>query len=79
MQEKTVPKPKVSQVKHWFYEKELSNQYVEVFYADIDAAFIKATPLVKGYKIKYFYGETAWMDSRRYANDVYVKWDHAHN
>jgi hypothetical protein len=66
-------KPKVGQVKQWFYDAELSNQIVEVYYADIDNAFIKAAPVVKGYKVKYFYGETAWMDSRRYAGDVYTQ------
>lgn len=66
-------KPKVRQVKQWFYDAELSNQIVEVYYADIDNAFIKAAPVVKGYKVKYFYGETAWMDSRRYAGDVYTQ------
>ena len=66
-------KPRVGQVKHWFYDAELSNQIVEVYYADIDNAFIKAAPVVKGYKVKYFYGETAWMDSRRYAGDVYTQ------
>ena len=66
-------KPKVGQVKHWTYDPELSNQIVEVYYADIDNAFIKAAPVVKGYKVKYFYGETAWMDSRRYAGDIYTQ------
>lgn len=66
-------KPKVGQVKQWTYDAELSNQMVEVYYADIDNAFIKAAPVVKGYKVKYFYGETAWMDSRRYAGDVYTQ------
>lgn len=66
-------KPKVSQVKQWTYDAELSNQIVEVYYADIDNAFIKVAPVVKGYKVKYFYGETAWMDSRRYAGDVYTQ------
>ena len=66
-------KPKVGQVKQWFYDAELSNQIVEVYYADIDNAFIKAAPVVKGYKVKYFYGETAWMDSRRYAGDIYTE------
>lgn len=66
-------KPRVGQVKHWTYDPELSNQIVEVYYADIDNAFIKAAPVVKGYKVKYFYGETAWMDSRRYAGDIYTQ------
>lgn len=66
-------KPKVANVKVWTYDAELSNKIVEVYYADVDNAFIKATPMVKGYRTKYFYGETAWMDSRRYAGDVYTQ------
>jgi hypothetical protein len=66
-------KPKVSQVKQWTYDADASNQIVEVYWADIDHAFFKAAPVVKGYKVKYFYGETAWMDSRRYAGDIYTQ------
>lgn len=66
-------KPKVSDVKTWIYASDLGNNIVEVYYADIDEAFIKAAPLVKGYRTKYFYGETAWMDSRRYASDIYTE------
>jgi hypothetical protein len=66
-------KPKVGQVKHWTYDEDASNQIVEVYWADIDNAFFKAAPVVKGYKVKYFYGETAWMDSRRYAGDIYTQ------
>ena len=66
-------KPKVSEVKAWIYASDLGNKIVEVYYADIDDAFIKAVPLIKGYKIKYFYGENAWSDSRRYAGDIYNK------
>lgn len=66
-------KPKVSDVKRWIYDVDLSNPIVEIFWADINSDFYKATPLVKGYRTKYFYGETAWMDSRRYAGDVYTE------
>ena len=66
-------KPKVSEVKQWFLMEDNSNSIVRVYYADIDDAFIKAVPLRKGYKVKYFYGENAWSDSRRYAGDVYNK------
>jgi hypothetical protein len=66
-------KPKISDVKTWIYASDLGNNIVEVYYADIDDAFIKAAPLVKGYRTKYFYGETAWMDSRRYAGDIYTE------
>jgi hypothetical protein len=64
-------KPKVSQVKEWTFDPDVSNQIVEIYWADIDHDFFKAAPVVKGYRTKYFYGETAWMDSRRYANDIY--------
>ena len=66
-------KPKVSEVKNWLFNKETSSPVVEVYYADIDDAFMKAVPLIKGYKIKYFYGENAWSDSHRYARDIYNK------
>lgn len=66
-------KPKVSEVKQWFLIKDSSNSIVRIYYADIDDAFIKAVPLRKGYKVKYFYGENAWSDSRRYAEDIYNK------
>ena len=69
-------KPKVSEVKVWYKMDDDSNQVATVAYADIDDAFIKVLPLIKGYKVKYFYGETAWMDSRRYAGDIYTKWMH---
>lgn len=66
-------KPKVSEVNKWIIMEDDSNKYVNVYYADIDDAFIKATPVIKGYKVKYFYGENAWSDSRRYAGDIYSK------
>jgi hypothetical protein len=66
-------KPKVSEVKAWIYASDLGNKIVEIYYADIDDAFIKAIPLVKGYRTKYFYGETAWSDSQMYARDIYTE------
>jgi len=72
-----VSKPKVSEVKSWYLMKDDSNECAALYYSDIDDAFIMVLPLRKGYKKKYFYGETAWMDSRRYANDIYTKWMHA--
>ena len=72
-------KPKVSEVKNWLFNKETSSPIVEVYYADIDDAFMKAVPLIKGYKIKYFYGENAWSDSRRYAGDIYNKHIYSNN
>lgn len=68
-----ITKPKVSEVNKWIIMEDSSNKYVNVYYADIDDAFIKVTPTVKGYKIKYFYGENSWSDSRRYAGDIYSK------
>jgi len=66
-------KPKVSEVKQWFLMEDASNSIVRVYFADIDDAFIKAVPRRKGYRTKYFYGENAWSDSRRYAADIYSK------
>ena len=64
-------KPKVSEVKEWIPMVDNSNPIAKVYYADIDDAFIKVTG--KGVRTKYFYGENAWADSRRYANDIYSK------
>ncbi len=64
-------KPKVSDVKHWDIVMELSNSIANVYTADIDDFFFKVTG--KGVKTKYFYGETAWQDSQRYASDAYFK------
>lgn len=60
-------KPKVSEVNEWILNEDLSNPSVNVYYADIDAFFFRAVG--KGIKTKYFYGETAWQDARRYADD----------
>jgi hypothetical protein len=64
-------KPKVSEVTEWILMLDNSNPVVKVYYANIDDAFIKVAPIKLGYKVKYFYGENAWADSRRYANDIY--------
>jgi hypothetical protein len=64
-------KPKVSEVKEWILMPEDGNAIAQVYYADIDDAFIKVTG--KKVKTKYFYGENAWSDSRRYAYDAYIK------
>jgi hypothetical protein len=71
-------KPRVSEVKAWYPMKEDSNDSAALYYADIDNAFIMVQPLKQGYKKKYFYGECAWMDARRYAGDIYTKWIHSH-
>ena len=69
-------KPKVSEVKEWILMVDNSNPIAKVYYADIDDAFIKVIPKMKSYKVKYFYGENAWSDSRRYAGDIYTNYIH---
>jgi len=66
-------KPKVSEVNKWELMPEESNRIVQVHYADIDDAFMRVKPMVKGYRIKYFYGENAWSYALRYASDIYSK------
>lgn len=58
-------KPKVSEVKEWLTL--YSSEKVVVQEADIDSAFRRVIP--SGMKPKYFWGETAWSDSARYASD----------
>ena len=69
-------KPKVSEVKVWTLMPDLASPLAKVYYADIDDAFLKVKPRLKGYKVKYFYGENAWADARRYAGDVYTAYMH---
>lgn len=69
MYRSTLTKPKVSEVKHWELHVELSNPIAKVYTADIDDFFFKVTG--KGVRTKYFYGENAWSDSKRYASDNY--------
>ena len=66
-------KPKVSQVKSWYPIKDMSNDSAGVYYADINDDFIMVLPLKQGHKKKYFYGELAWSDARRYAYDINIK------
>lgn len=77
MYHSNLTKPKVSDVKMWEQHTELSNRFVDVYYADIDHFFFKVVPIKQirqaGHKLKYFYGETAWQDSQRYAHDIYFK------
>lgn len=59
-------KPKVSDVKEWLTL--YSSDKVVVQEADIDSAFRRVKPAgEKNYK--YFWGETAWSDSARFASD----------
>ena len=60
-------KPKVSEVKQWLCDGELSNENAYVYVSDIDSAFFKVA--VPGQRPRYFYGESAWQDSARYARD----------
>jgi hypothetical protein len=66
-------KPSVSQVKSWYPIEEESNDSAKLYYADIDDAFIMVLPMKQGYKKKYFYGELAGSDARRYAYDIHIK------
>ena len=66
-------KPKVSEVKSWYTMKDESNDSAGVYYADIDNFFLMVLPLKKGYKKKYFYGENAYSDAKRYAYDIHIK------
>ena len=78
MYRSNLTRPKVSEVERWDINEDISNQYAKVYYANIDHFFMKVVPQLKqnrsnGFKIKYFYGETAWQDSQRYAHDIYFK------
>jgi hypothetical protein len=63
-------KPKVSQVTKWVEVEFISNSVAKVFVADNYDDFWK---VVGGGKTKYFYGETAWQDAKRFASDVYCR------
>ena len=52
---------------------EESNDTAKLYYADIDNAFIRVMPNPNIGKVKYFYGELAWSNARRYAYDLHVK------
>lgn len=61
-------RPKVSQVNSWELH-ELSNEVAKVYVADIDYGFFYKVEVI-GFKPKYFYGESAWQDASRHANDA---------
>lgn len=69
MYKSQITKPKVGDVKQWIFHEENSNPHAQVFTADIDDFFFKVCG--SGIRTKYFYGETAWHDARRYASDHY--------
>ena len=69
-------KPKVSEVSAWYLDNELSNDAALVWWSeDHMGLFAKVTTL--GSKPKYFYGETAWQDAKRFAGDMYNPHIHA--
>jgi hypothetical protein len=75
-------KPKVSQVSEWkmIYNDELHNHWrgdafngvIVVSYGYPFADYLRAiyTPVTGKRVIKYFYGERAWDECRRYAEDL---------
>lgn len=69
MYKSRLTRPHVREVNEWRIIEDSSNPVATVYYADIDNFFMKV--VAKGRKPKYFYGETAWSDSARYAGDMY--------
>jgi len=61
-------KPSITAVKEWeiAYESELVR--VEVGTAVFDADYWKVVPT--GKRATYFYGESAWSNSQRFARDI---------
>ena len=68
MSSSRLQRPHVSEVSRWIEDEEERNQVAKLYFADIDDAFWKV--VAEGKKPKYFYGETAWQDARRYAYDM---------
>jgi len=62
-------RPSVNDVSEWMLH-ENSNPTAQVFVADIDFGFFYCVK-VTGKRPKYFYGETAWQDAERYADDCH--------
>lgn len=63
-----MPKPSVNAVKEWEVVFESEIVRVEVGTAEFPEDYWKVIPA--GQKPKYFYGELAWSDSRRFASDL---------
>jgi hypothetical protein len=63
-----MPKPAVSLVSDWELVFESDLVRVEVGTAEFPEDYWKVTPA--GERPKYFYGESAWSDSRRFASDL---------
>ena len=68
MNRSRLQRPHVNEVSRWIEDEELSNEVAKVYVADIDFAFQKV--VANGKRPKYFYGETAWQDAKRYAYDM---------
>ena len=62
-------KPSVTKVKDWYVCYDSDTVEVAVGTAVFDNDYWKVVNKVTGKK-KYFYGESAWSDSRREANDI---------
>jgi len=62
-------KPSVTAVKDWYVAYDSDTVQLEVGTAVFDEDYWKVVNKVTGQK-KYFYGESAWSDSRREANDI---------
>ena len=62
-------KPKVSEVSAWWFDNELSNPSAEVWWSE-DHMGDFAKVISKGNKPKYFFGESAWSNARRWADDL---------
>lgn len=68
-------KPKVSEIKNWIQNPFISYSSVVIYQAEENEDFFKVES--KGFKTKYFYGETAWQDAERYASDIYFQKQYA--
>ena len=66
-------RPSVRAVSKWT-PHENSNDTAKVYVADIEYGFFYKVE-APGKKPKYFYGETAWQDAKRYADDQH-RWEY---
>ena len=64
-------RPAVSAVNVWTLH-EHTNPTARVYVADIEPGFFYKVE-VTGKRPKYFYGETAWQDAKRYADDQHIR------
>ncbi len=64
-------RPSVRSVSKWT-EHENSNETAKVYVADVEYGFFYKVE-VTGKRPKYFYGETAWQDAKRYADDQHIR------